>query len=117
MNRITRHHVDRRSVALERLESITAGAAIAGVAGTIGFGALAAMTFSGTASAASDPQAPAQPDFTFNGGTSNGNTSNDDQVTPIQPNTDDGGSQFFQVAPAPRTSSGHRSHAATGGSG
>jgi hypothetical protein len=107
MNRATRHHVDRRSLALERLESITVGAAIAGVAGTLGFGTLAAVTFSGTANAAdrqSDQNLTTDP----------GSGSNDDGLTPRT--NDDGGSPFFQVQPAPRTSAG-RGHASTGGSG
>ena len=100
MNRVTRHHVDRRSVALDRLESITVGAALAGVVGTIGFGTLAACSFSGTASAATVADEP----------------SVDYGVTPAQPDDDDNGSQFFQVAP-PRSASGRGGHAATGGSG
>jgi hypothetical protein len=116
MNRATRHHVDRRSVALERLDSITAGAALAGVVGTVGFGVLAAMTFSGTATAATQP---AQPDVTID--RSGSNSGSDDTgvqpVQPVQPNTqDDNGTPFLQAAPAPR-SAGGRSHAASGGSG
>jgi hypothetical protein len=113
MNRATRHHVDRRSVALERLDSITAGAALAGVVGTIGFGALAAMTFAGTATAATQP---ALPDVTIDRSGSNSG-SDDNRVQPVQPNTQqDDGSQPFQATPAPR-SAGGRSHASTGGSG
>jgi hypothetical protein len=111
MNRATRHHVDRRSSALDRLESITAGAAIAGVAGTIGFGALAALTFSGTTTAAAEPAAPAQPDVTID------RSGSDDELTPGQPNNNDDGSQFFQVVPAPRSAAGRGGHAASGGSG
>jgi hypothetical protein len=117
MNRVTRHHVDRRSVALERLDSITAGAALAGVVGTVGFGVLAAMTFSGTATAATPPTLP---DVTIDrsGSNSGSNSGSDDSgVQPIQPNTqDNNGTPFLQAAPAPR-SAGGRSHAASGGSG
>ena len=113
MNRVTRHHVDRRSVALERLDSITAGAALAGVVGTVGFGVLAAMTFSGTATAATPPTLP---DVTIDRSGSNSG-SDDSGVQPIQPNTqDNNGTPFLQAAPAPR-SAGGRSHAASGGSG
>lgn len=118
MNRATRHQVDRRTAALDRLESITAGTALAGVVGTIGFGTLAALTFSGTATAATQQT---QPDVTIDrsGSNSGSDDNNVQQAQPnVQPNTqDDNGSQFFQVAPAPQTSSGRHSHAATGGSG
>jgi hypothetical protein len=122
MNRATRQQVTRRSVALNRLESITTGAAIAGVAGTIGFGALAAITFSGTANAANvtDGQSGSNVQIDRSG-------RSDDQVIVPAPNTnDDGGiapntnndsgTQPFVVAPAPQTSTRH-SHATTGGSG
>jgi hypothetical protein len=99
MNRVTRHHVDRRSVALDRLESITVGAALAGVVGTIAFGTLAAFSFSGTATAATVSDEP----------------SVDYGVTPVQPD-DDNGSQLFRAAP-PRSATGRGGHAATGGSG
>ena len=114
MNRATRHHVDRRSVALERLDSITAGAALAGVVGTIGFGTLAAMTFSGTATAATQP---APPDVTIDRSGSNSGSDDNGGLQPVQPDTqDDNGSPFLQAAPAPR-SAGGRGHASTGGSG
>jgi hypothetical protein len=113
MNRATRHHVDRRSIALERLDSITAGAALAGVVGTIGFGTLAALTFSGTATAATNP---AVPDVTIDRSGSNSG-SDDDSNRQVQPDTQqDNGSQNVQVAPAPRSATG-RGHASTGGSG
>jgi len=102
MNRATRHHVTRRSVALERLETITATAAIAGVAGTIGFGTLAAVTFSGTANAADELP---QQNVTLDRGEQSG------------PSTEhDDGDQPFLAAPPPQTSS-RRGHATTGGSG
>jgi hypothetical protein len=113
MNRATRHHVDRRSIALERLDSITAGAALAGVVGTIGFGTLAALTFSGTATAATNP---AVPNVTIDRSGSNSG-SDDDSNRQVQPDTQqDNGSQNVQVAPAPRSATG-RGHASTGGSG
>lgn len=109
VNRATRHHVDRRSVALERLESITAGAAIAGVAGTVAFGALAALTFSGTQTAAAAPSTA--PDVTIDR-----SGSDDNVTTPVQPDPNDNVAPFLQAAPAPRSATG-RGHAATGGSG
>lgn len=113
MNRATRQQVTRRSVALDRLESITTGAAIAGVAGTIGFGALAAITFSGTANAANATDGQSVPDVQ----TDRSGPSRDNVVTPVAPNTnDDNGSQPFVAAPAPQTSTRH-GHATTGGSG
>lgn len=110
MNRVTRHHVDRRSLALDRLESITAGVAVAGAVGTIGFGALAALTFSGTTAAAAGNDATL-PNVTGDG------PGSDDDFNRAQPGTDDDGSQFFQPAPAPRSATGRSGHAATGGSG
>jgi len=113
MNRATRQQVTRRSVALDRLESITTGAAIAGVAGTIGFGALAAITFSGTANAANATDGQSRPTVQDD----RSGPSRDDVVTPVAPNSnDDNGVQPFVAAPAPQTSS-RRSHATTGGSG
>ena len=103
MNRATRHHVDRRSVALERLESITIGAAIAGVVGTVAFGTLAGLTFSGTATAPTDT-------------TIDRSGSGDDAIRPVQPDTDENDAPFLQAAPAPRSATG-RGHASTGGSG
>jgi hypothetical protein len=102
VNRATRHHVDRRSVALERLESITAGAAIAGVAGTVAFGALAGLTSSGTATAPTNT-------------TIDRGSSDDDAITPVQHDADEN-APFLQAAPAPRSATG-RGHASTGGSG
>lgn len=52
MNNDPRPHIHRRGHAIDRLRSLTTGAAIAGLAGTAGFGVLAAATWSGTATAA-----------------------------------------------------------------
>ena len=102
MNRATRQHVTRRSDALERLETITAAAAIAGVAGTVAFGTIAAITFSGTANAAD--QLPQQNVTLDRSGQSGPSTDEDD------------GNQPFLAAPPPQTTS-RRGHATTGGSG
>ena len=47
-----RPHMHRRGNAIGRLRSLTTGAAVAGIAGTAGFGLLAAVTWSGNATAA-----------------------------------------------------------------
>ena len=47
MNQDPRLHVRRRRLAIDRLRSLTTGAAVAGVAGVAGFGLLAAATWSG----------------------------------------------------------------------
>jgi hypothetical protein len=46
------HHVHRRRRAIERLQTLTSGAALLGVAGTVGFAGLAAATWSGNSGAA-----------------------------------------------------------------
>jgi hypothetical protein len=46
-----RPHIRRRGHAIDRLRSITTGAAIAGLAGTAGFGLLAARSWSGNPNA------------------------------------------------------------------
>jgi hypothetical protein len=52
MNHDPRPHVRRRRHAIDRLRALTTGAAVAGLAGTAGFGLLAAASWSGTATAA-----------------------------------------------------------------
>ncbi|HEY8438768.1 MAG TPA: hypothetical protein VIK65_09175 [Candidatus Limnocylindrales bacterium] len=47
------HHIRRRGRAIDRLRFLTTGAAVVGIAGTAGFGALAAATWSGTPGATS----------------------------------------------------------------
>jgi hypothetical protein len=49
-----RPHIDRRGHAIGRLRSLTAGAAIAGLAGTAGFGVVAAASWSGDATGTND---------------------------------------------------------------
>jgi hypothetical protein len=105
MNRVTRRRVDRRGAALDRLQSITTGAAIAGVAATAAFGALAAFTFSGTATAA---DAPARQNLT------DGVVGSDDAVR-TEPEAQDVAP--FLLAPEPRSATGRGGHATTGGSG
>lgn len=104
------HPVIRRRQAFDQLRSLTVGTAVAGVAATAGFGALAAVTFHGTTDAA--PVSITDP-----GGGTNGVTGDD-------------GNQLPAATPRPRTgSSGNTSqngvtpftgqaprHATTGGS-
>jgi hypothetical protein len=52
MNHDPRPHVFRRRLAIDRLRTLTTGAAVAGLAGTAGFGLLAAASWSGTTTAA-----------------------------------------------------------------
>jgi hypothetical protein len=92
------------------LRSITAGAFVAGLAATAGFGLLAAATFSGksTAQAATTGNQPeATPDLTGSGTTDD--QGNDNAVTP--------GAGGLRVTPTPRPAPTQRSHASTGGSG
>jgi len=108
MNKHLRLHTGRRREAIDRLRSLTAGAVVAGAAGTIGFGFLAAATFSGkpTAQAATDDTPPATTrsqdgSSDFGTGRTQGNA-----TTPA-----------FGSVPNPRPAPAHHSHAATGGSG
>ena len=109
MNKHLRLHAIRRRDAIDRLRSLTTGAIVAGTAGTIGFGVLAAATYSGTANAGSANNDD-QPATISNGGNSgSGNVNHGDQTTPRS-----GG---LQAAPTPRPAPTRHSHAATGGSG
>jgi len=101
-----RPQIRRRRFAIERLRSLSTSAVIAGIAGTAGFGLMAAMTWSG------DPNAtplPAAPDT----GTTGTNGATAPQAQPAAPNTG------FGQAPSvttPRSNRGTGGHAATGGS-
>jgi hypothetical protein len=59
-----RPHISRRGNAIDRLRSLTTSAAIAGLAGTAGFGVLAAATWSGTATAANQTDGATSNDTT-----------------------------------------------------
>ena len=100
----------RRRDAINRLRTITTSALVAGAAGTIGFGFVAAATFRGTSTAA-----PAT------SGSDDGTTPSTvgPQATPNQGNgsATDPGMQGFGVAPNPRPTGGRQGHASTGGSG
>jgi hypothetical protein len=105
-----RPHIHRRGHAIGRLRFLTTGAAVAGIAGTAGFGVLAAASWSG----ASTPDATVAPTT----------TTDDDanaQAAPridgpqVIPGTGDGAQQ---PVTAPRVQRGAGpGHAATGGSG
>lgn len=109
-----RPHIRRRSLAIDRLRTLTTGAALAGFAGTAGFGVLAAASWSGTATAA---------DLT------NGSTTNDDGTygtngtlgnsgtnrTQVAPNTGGTAQQPTITKPRVQRSTGS-GHASTGGS-
>jgi hypothetical protein len=112
-----RLHVYRRDGALARLRGLTTTAAVAGVAGTAVFGAVAAISWSGTPNAASAAD--------LGTGTVSGNVGAD------QPQSTPDDNPFFGTTPQNRSSGqatnpgsirirpsvGGRSHAATGGSG
>jgi hypothetical protein len=117
MNKHLRAHVGRRGAAIDRLRSMTTGAVVAGTAGTIGFGFLAAATFTGKSSAQAattdDTQPPTTQYQSGGSGTSrnqgNGSATNPGNAVPAP-----GG---LQVTPTPRPTRTPKPHAATGGSG
>jgi hypothetical protein len=111
MNKHLRLHTGRRREAIDRLRSLTTGTFVAGLAGTIGFGFLAAATFTGTATAepATDGTQPSTTSpFAGSGGSTGSGTSR------VQGNAT---IPAFGSVPNPRPAPTHRSHASTGGSG
>ncbi|HEX2755916.1 MAG TPA: hypothetical protein VHM48_10655 [Candidatus Limnocylindrales bacterium] len=109
-----RPHIHRRRRAIGRLRSMTTGAAIAGFAGTVGFGVLAAATWSGNATAA---DAAGGSTTTLNGtNDTNGTTgTSGTSRTRIVPNT--GGTAQQPTTTTPRVQRGSGTgHASTGGS-
>jgi len=108
MNKHLRLHVGRRGAAIDRLRSMTTGTVVAGAAGTIGFGFLAAATFTGKSSAQAATTDETQPPTSqYQSGGSATNPGNAAVPTP--------GS--LQVIPTPRPTRTPKPHAATGGSG
>lgn len=87
MMRISRSTARARHAALGRLDSITSGIAVAGVAATIGFAALSAATFRGTASS-TVATGPSSDDTT----TVRNDDQNDEQDDGFRPFTSDSGS-------------------------
>ncbi|HEX5824731.1 MAG TPA: hypothetical protein VFY18_09770 [Candidatus Limnocylindrales bacterium] len=104
MNTHLRAHVGRRRAAIDRLRTLTTGVVAAGVAGTVGFGLLAAATFRGNPS----NRAVAADD------SSHEEDSSADEVAPAPARIS---APAFEPAPAPRAARNQQGHAATGGSG
>jgi len=124
------HHIHRRGRAIDRLRSVTTGAAVAGLAGTVGFGALAAATWSG------DPNATSAAGVTNGVGIDSGSSGTRGGSSNVDDGSgggaDDGGSFFgaepgdaFGAVPNTRNQNptfvrpaqpGSRSHATSGGS-
>jgi hypothetical protein len=116
-----RVHASRRRRAIDRLAALTTGAAVAGFAGTAGFGILAAATWSGYPSATGAAGAGAANAGTTGSGQSQTRQqgSSDDDSYPnfgINPAPGSlGGGSTTQQQPRVRNSSGG-GHASTGGS-
>jgi hypothetical protein len=112
-----RPHIHRRGNAIDRLRSLTTGAAIAGFAGTAGFGVLAAATWSGTATAANQTDGATSNDTTgvnaATGVNGTGGTSGTNRTRTV-PNT---GTNQQPTTTVPRVQrSNGTGHASTGGS-
>ncbi len=116
MNKQLRVHTGRRREAIDLLRSLTTGAVLAGTAGTVGFGILAAATFTGksTTAATSNGSQSVVDQRQTTGGTST--TRNGSTGTVSDPQTGVT-SQGLSAVPTPRPTSGRQSHASTGGSG
>ena len=125
MNHDPRPHIHRRGNAIGRLRSLTTGAALAAVAGTAGFGLLAAVSWSGSATAADatgdsastiDGAGGSSIDNGTNGSNGSNGTSGSTGTsrTKIAPNA---AGSTPQPAATPRVQRGSGSgHASTGGS-
>jgi hypothetical protein len=128
-------HAHRRRRALDRLEGLTTGLAVAGVAGTAGFAVLAAATWSGVPGAHTVNDLPA---VVANGGSSRGSSGGSGSagsgsggsgsagsggvIQPDDPNVGilgngSTGSNGTQIAPRVRPAQPRSGHATTGGSG
>jgi hypothetical protein len=115
MNHDPRPHVRRRRLAIDRLRTLTTGAAVAGLAGTAGFGLLAAASWSGTTTAADTSGGSTTTDGTngTSGTSGSSGTSGTNRAT-AAPNI---GGAAPRPAATPRVQRGNGSgHAATGGS-
>ena len=119
-------HADRRRRALDRLEGLTTGLAVAGVAGTAGFAILAAATWSGVPGVRNVNDLPAVVGngggASSSGGSGSGGGSGVQPVEPngglVDPNGDgSGGSNGTQITPRIRPAQPRSGHATTGGSG
>jgi cell division septation protein DedD len=108
MNRTTRQAAAARARGLDRLRAMTIGTAMAGFAGVAGFGAIAAISNSGSpvtvAAAAGDNAGNGSTDQTTTTTTTTPTTTTPTTTTPLT------------AAPTP-TPTHHRAHVTTGGSG
>jgi hypothetical protein len=109
-----RAHIRRRRYAIDRLRSLTTGAAIAGLAGTAGCGLLAATSWSGTASAAVTAGGSTTSDGTSGSGTSGSEGTSGTDPIQVAPQTGQSGQQPTSTTRVQRGSGS--GHAATGGS-
>jgi hypothetical protein len=99
-----RPHIRRRRHAIGRLRSLSTTAAVAGLAGTAGFGAMAALSWSGDPTATPLPAAA----------TTNGTTGRAGATA--QPAVPNRGLAQAPTVTTPRTGRSNGGHAATGGS-
>jgi|GEM_PF-6450496 hypothetical protein len=108
MNPSARPQTSRnRDRAVARIESITTRAAVLASIATVGFGGLAAFTYSGT----SDTAAAADTTGQSVNGSSNDTTATD-------PTTNGNGTTSgLQATPAPIATPRHKAHVTSGGSG
>ncbi len=119
-----RRMTTRRGHAIDRLRSLTTGAAVAGLAGTAGFGILAAATWSGSPTATTSPTAAGAVIASPNTGEARLGSDSDDGGS--GPNTSlgvnvDGSATPRATSPRPSPSATVRpakggGHASTGGS-
>jgi len=107
-----RPHIRRRRHAIGRLRSLSTTAAVAGLAGTAGFGAVAALTWSGDPNASPLPAANVETDL-GTGGTNGTTVRPRAEVQPVTPN---GGFAQPPAVTTPRTGHSGGGHASTGGS-
>ena len=113
-----RPHMYRRDGALARLRGLTTTAAVAGVAGTAVFGAVAAVSWSGNPKATSAADLPATTTQERPAPAQQQETAPDpDNLFGLNPFGGTSGQVTNPGTTQVRPSTGGRSHAATGGSG
>src|SRR3954452_5291260 len=79
-------HIHRRRLAINRLRALTTGAAVAGIAGTAGFGAVAAASWSGQPGAqTSTDVGPGSSGDDTNNGSTNQRTNDNSSTNGIAP--------------------------------
>jgi hypothetical protein len=124
-------HAHRRRRALDRLDGLTTGLTVAGVAGTAGFAILAAVSWSGVPGKTTANDLPAVvgnigdgSNGSSSGGSGSGGSGGGAQ--PVDPNlglvdpnagSGSGGSTRVQATPRVRPAQPRSGHATTGGSG